>query len=135
MADEWARDVAEEKVESAVVFAQAINVTKTFWKWIAGSVRGDSWGVVLWVVGAEGEFDYEADREPEEERCEEVRDPRELLSLLGVKDSHWQDLAHIQDQYKLRPKGWPQITHQGQQAVKQPAVPAKQERRVHVKDR
>jgi hypothetical protein len=42
MADEWARDVAEEKVESAVVFAQAINVTKTFWKWIAGSVRGDS---------------------------------------------------------------------------------------------
>ncbi len=131
MAEEWARDFAEEKVESAVFFAQAINVTKTFWKRIAGSVRGDSWGIVLWVVGAEGEFDYEANREPEEEGCKEVRDPRELLSLLGVEDSHWQDLAHNQNQYQLGL----QTTHQWQQAVKQPAIPAEQERRVHVKDR
>lgn len=88
MAEEWAVGFAEEKVESAVVFAQALNVTQTFWKRIAGSVWGDSWGVVLWVIGAEIEFDYKADREPQKEGCEEVRDPRELLSLLGVKDTH-----------------------------------------------
>jgi hypothetical protein len=30
MAEEWGVGFAEEKVESAVVFAQAFNVTKTF---------------------------------------------------------------------------------------------------------